>query len=129
MVAVWTVSPAHPIARGLPPVFVLPTEEVWSEPFDVPRPDELVFVSTFRGGEVFRSGCCYERGRGRVFYFRPGHESHPTYHQPEVRRVLANGVRWAARAGTGGADGAGTPAGHPGADPVTHELAEGWFRA
>jgi trehalose utilization protein len=122
--AIWTVSPGHPIAEGLPPVFVIPTEEVWCEHFDVPHPDQLVFVSTFRGGEVFRSGCCYERGRGRVFYFRPGHESHPTYHLPEVHQVLANSVGWAGRRSPA----PDRPHLYPGVDARTHELAEGWFR-
>ncbi len=95
--AVWTVAPAHPIADGVPGVFTIPAEEAYAEFFDIPTPDELVFVSSFRGGEVFRSGCCFTRGNGRIFYFRPGHESHPTYHLPDVRRVLANATRWAAR--------------------------------
>lgn len=126
--AVWTVSPGHPISHGLPPVFVIPTEEVWSEHFDIPRPDELVFISAFRGGEIFRSGCCYERGRGRIFYFRPGHESHPTYHLPEVQQVLANGVEWASRPTTVAIPGQ-DPLSLPGVDPETHELTEGWFRS
>jgi len=92
---IWTVSPAHPIAEGLPPAFVIPQEEMYGEFFDVPQPDELVFISSFTGGEVFRTGCCYRRGWGRVFYFRPGHESYPTYYQQEVRQVIANGIRWA----------------------------------
>ena len=69
---------------------------MYGEPFDIPAPDRLVLVSWFEGGEIFRSGCCYERGRGRIFYFRPGHETHPTYFDPNVRRVIANAVRWAA---------------------------------
>lgn len=92
----WVVDPAHPIAEGLGEGFTLDAEEMYGEHFDVPAPDSLVFISWFDGGEVFRSGCCYERGRGRVFYFRPGHETHPTYHDPSVRRVIANAVRWAA---------------------------------
>jgi trehalose utilization protein len=96
---VWTVSPAHPIAAGLPAAFILPAEEMYGEFFDLPQPDELVFISSFTGGEVFRSGCCFHRGWGRIFYFRPGHETYPTYHQPEVRRVIANGVLWARGAG------------------------------
>ena len=63
---------------------------MYGEHFDIPAPDRLVFVSWFQGGEVFRSGCCYQRGRGRIFYFRPGHETHPTYFNPDVRRVIAN---------------------------------------
>jgi trehalose utilization protein len=92
---VWTVAPGHPIAAGVPASFVIPEQEMYGEFFDVPPPDELVFISSFAGGEVFRSGCCWTRGRGRIFYFSPGHETHPVYHQPEVRRVIANGVRWA----------------------------------
>jgi trehalose utilization protein len=92
---VWGVDPAHPIAAGLPPVFVVPGEEVYCERFDIPAPDELVFVSGFPGGETFRSGCCFRRGAGRVFYFGPGHETSPIYRQPEVLTVLANAVGWA----------------------------------
>ncbi|NWG15197.1 MAG: ThuA domain-containing protein [Chloroflexi bacterium] len=93
---IWVVSPGHPITEGLGEYFEIPREEMYGEFFDVPAPDELVFVSWFQGGEVFRSGCCYTRGRGRIFYFRPGHETYPTYYQPEVLRVIANAVRWAA---------------------------------
>jgi trehalose utilization protein len=92
---VWTVAPGHPIAAGVPAPFVIGEHEMYGEHFDVPPPDELVFISSFTGGEVFRSGCCWTRGRGRVFYFSPGHETHPVYHQPEVQRVLANAVHWA----------------------------------
>ncbi len=92
----WVVAPGHPIVAGIGEYVELPSEEMYGEPFDIPAPDTLVFVSWFTGGEVFRSGCCYLRGAGKVFYFRPGHESYPTYYNPEVRRVIANGVRWAA---------------------------------
>jgi trehalose utilization protein len=92
---VWTVAPAHPIVRGLPQVFAIDRQEMYGELFDIPPPDELVFISSFSGGEVFRSGCCFLRGKGRVFLFSPGHETYPVYYQPEVRRVLANAVRWA----------------------------------
>ncbi len=94
---VWTVAPSHPIAEGLPPAIVIPEHEMYGEYFDVPPPDELVFISSFAGGEVFRSGCCWTRGNGRIFYFSPGHETFPVYHQPEIKRVLANGARWARR--------------------------------
>jgi trehalose utilization protein len=93
---IWIVDRAHPIADGLGDSFVLDQEEMYGEPFDVPPPEQLVLISWFQGGEVFRSGCCYSRGTGRIFYFRPGHETHPTYFQPTVRRVIANAVRWAA---------------------------------
>lgn len=92
---VWTVNPGHPIASGIPPVFQIPEQEMYGEYFDIPQPDELVFLSSFSGGEVFRSGCCFTRGQGRIFYFSPGHETYPVYHQPEVRRIIANAVGWA----------------------------------
>lgn len=92
---VWTIDPAHPIARGVPNPFVIPEQEMYGEPFDVPAPDELVFISSFSGGEVFRSGMTFFRGKGRIFYFSPGDQCYPVYHQPEVRQVLANAVTWA----------------------------------
>lgn len=91
---VWTVAPAHPITAGVPDAFVIPKQEMYGEYFDIPQPDELIFISSFSGGEVFRSGCCFNRGRGRIFYFSPGHETYPIYHQPEIRQVLANAVLW-----------------------------------
>jgi trehalose utilization protein len=96
---VWTVDPSHPIAQGLGEGFVIPAEEVYREFHDVPPPDELVFLSNFASGEAFRSGCCWRRGAGRVFYYRPGHETCPTWHQAENRQVMINAVRWAAPAG------------------------------
>ena len=92
----WVVAPAHPIAAGIGAYFELPHEEMYGEFFDIPAPDELVLVSWFAGGEVFRSGCCYQRGHGKVFYFRPGHETYPTYYDPTVMTVISNAVRWAA---------------------------------
>jgi trehalose utilization protein len=106
---VWTIAPAHAIAEGLPPAIVIPEHEMYGEYFDIPPPEELVFVSSFAGGEVFRSGCCWTRGQGRVFYFSPGHETFPVYHQPEIKRVLANGVRWAARRRSSSVDTASSP--------------------
>ncbi|WP_306057758.1 ThuA domain-containing protein [Natronococcus wangiae] len=91
----WVVDPGHPIADGLGESIELPETEMYGEPFDVPEPDRLVFTSWFEGGEVFRSGCCYRRGNGRIFYFRPGHETYPIYENEEVRRVLRNAVDWA----------------------------------
>ncbi|MBO9608244.1 MAG: ThuA domain-containing protein [Paenibacillaceae bacterium] len=93
---IWVVDPAHPIAEGLGQYFELEHEEMYGEHFDIPAPDELVFVSWFEGGEVFRSGCTYHRGQGKVFYFRPGHETFPTYYNQDVLKVIANGVKWAA---------------------------------
>jgi trehalose utilization protein len=92
----WVVKPEHPIAEGLGRYFELDQEEMYGEVFEIPEPEELVFLSWFAGGEVFRSGCCYTRGRGRIFYFQPGHETFPTYHDATIQRVIANAVRWAA---------------------------------
>ena len=92
----WVTLPGHAIAEGIDDYFEIPHTEMYGEHFDIPTPDELVFVSWFPGGEVFRSGCCFYRGTGKVFYFRPGHETYPIYYQPEVLRVIANAVRWAA---------------------------------
>jgi trehalose utilization protein len=91
----WTVHPGHPIARDVPAPIVLPKHEMYAEYFDIPPPEELVFVSSFTGGEVFRSGCCFSRGLGRIFYFGPGHETYPVYYQPAIAQVLANAVKWA----------------------------------
>ncbi len=92
----YTIEPDHPIARGLPQRIVIPKEEMYSERFDIPAPEELVFLATFAQGEVFRAGCCWTRGNGRVFYFQPGHETNRVYDQPEIRHILANATRWAA---------------------------------
>ncbi len=91
----WVVDPSHPIAAGLDEFFELAAEEMYGEFFDIPNPDSLVFISWFEGGEVFRSGCCFHRGRGKIFYFRPGDEFYPTYYQPNVLRVISNSVYWA----------------------------------
>lgn len=92
----WVIEHGHPIADGLGDYIELPKEEMYGERFEIPAPDELVFISWFEGGEVFRSGCCYRRGKGKLFYFRPGHETFPVYHNPEVLRVIQNAVGWAA---------------------------------
>jgi len=93
---IWVIEPSHPIAAGLGEYFELPYEEMYGERFDVPAPDETVFISWFEGGEVFRSGLCWQRGHGRIFYFRPGHEAYPTYFDANVQRVISNAVQWAA---------------------------------
>lgn len=92
----WVVNPAHPITDGVPEYIELEKEEMYGEHFDVPAPDELIFVSWFEGGEVFRSGMTYTRGRGKIFYFRPGHETYPTYYNKDVLRVIRNAAVWAA---------------------------------
>ena len=92
---IWVIEPSHPIAAGLPPYIEIEKEEMYGEQFDVPAPDSLVFVSWFEGGEVFRSGCCYQRGAGKIFYFRrPGHETFPTYHNPQILQIITNAVNW-----------------------------------
>lgn len=92
----WLIDYAHPIAEGLPEYFELPQTEMYGEPFGIPQPDEQVLISWFAGGEIFRSGCCWHRGRGKVFYFRPGHETYPIYYDQNVMKVITNAVRWAA---------------------------------
>ncbi|MBE6546440.1 MAG: trehalose utilization protein ThuA [Ruminococcaceae bacterium] len=91
----WVIEQGHPIAEGLPAYLEFEEEETYGERFDIPTPDELVFISWFSGGEVFRSGCCFYRGKGKIFYFRPGHEAYPTYYREDVRRILINAVKWA----------------------------------
>ena len=92
----WVTAPGHPILRGISDHMVLPREEMYGEHFDIPEPDETILISSFSGGEVFRSGLTWRRGMGRIFYFRPGHETYPTYHNPQVMRIIANAVYWAA---------------------------------
>jgi trehalose utilization protein len=92
----WVVDTGHPIVQGLGEHIEIPQAEMYGEPCDLPTPGELVFLSWFAGGEVFRSGCCWRRGKGRVFYFRPGHESYPIFHHTGVLTVIANACRWAA---------------------------------
>ncbi len=92
---IWNIMPTHPIAQGIGDYFEIPMEEMYGEPFGIPTPDELIFISWFTGGEVFRSGATWYRGHGRIFYFRPGHETYPTYHQQEVQQVITNAVHWA----------------------------------
>jgi len=91
----WVCQPGHPIVQGLGTYFEIPHEEMYGEPFAIPTPDETILLSWFEGGEVFRSGCTWKRGNGKIFYFRPGHETYPTYHQKEVQLVIRNAVRWA----------------------------------
>lgn len=92
----WVIDPSHPIAKGLPPYFEISEEETYGEHFDIPEPEETVFVSWFTGGEVFRSGITYRRRNGKIFYFRPGHETFPTYYDENVKKVLVNAALWAA---------------------------------
>jgi trehalose utilization protein len=92
----FVVNPSHEIADGLPPHFDIVHEEMYGEFFDVPPPEELIMLSWFEGGNVFRSCCTWTRGKGKIVYFRPGHELFPTFYQPEIQKVIANAVKWAA---------------------------------
>ena len=93
----WNLDPSHPILDGIGDCIDLPHEEMYGERFDVPPPDETLMISWFQGGEVFRSLCTWRRGHGRVVYFRPGHETYPTYRHADVLRVIGNAARWSAR--------------------------------
>ena len=92
----WVTKPGHPIVKDIDDHFILPREEMYGEHFDIPEPECTFLISSFGGGEVFRSGCTWTRGAGKIVYFRPGHETFPTYHDPNVLKVIENSVRWAA---------------------------------
>lgn len=91
----WNILPSHPITEGIGEYIELEEEEMYGEPFDIPQPDELIFLGWFAGGEVFRSGCAWHKKNGKLFYFQPGHETYPTYHKPEIQKIITNAVRWA----------------------------------
>lgn len=91
----WAVDPSHPIAEGVDRFVRLDHEETYSEPFSIPEPDKLIFIGSFEGGEVLRAGCCYRRGYGKIFYFQPGHETYPIYHNPQIIRIIKNAAHWA----------------------------------
>ncbi len=92
---IWTIKPNHPIAQGVDETFVIDPEEMYGEPFDIPNPDEIIFMGWFNGGEVFRSGCTWTRGHGKIFYFQPGHETNRAFHNKNVQTIIKNAVRWA----------------------------------
>ncbi|MBQ8633700.1 MAG: ThuA domain-containing protein [Lachnospiraceae bacterium] len=92
----WCIQPTHPIAAGVPEMIELPEEEMYGEFFDIPKPDDVIFTGWFSGGEVFRSGCTFTRGYGKIFYFQPGHEEYPIYYHPEIQKIITNGVRFCA---------------------------------
>ncbi len=91
---VWVCNPGHPITKGIKRYFEVPQSEMYGEPFQVPTPEENIFISWFEGGEVFRSGLTYKRGNGKIFYFSPGHETYPIYHQEDIQMVITNAVKW-----------------------------------
>ncbi len=90
----WIVDPSHPIVQGVGDYVLIPNEETYCEPFGIPEPDKLIMIGAYEGGEVFRSGCCWRRGYGKVFYFQPGHETYPVYRIPEIQTIIKNAVRW-----------------------------------
>ena len=98
---IWNLLPSHPIAAGIPDHFLIESEELYAEPFYVPQPDELVFGSWFEDGHIFRSGLCYHRGAGKVFYFQPGHETCASFYNPYVQKIIANAIHWARPNGFG----------------------------
>jgi len=114
---VWTVNPSHPIAAGVPSPLVIEAQEMYGEYFDIPTPEDLVFVSSFSGGEIFRSGCTFRRGHGKIVYFSPGDQDYPVYHHRDVRRVIANSVAWCA------------PLGQLPGLPLVDRAPAGWFEA
>ena len=95
---IWVTAPYHPIAKGFGRYFELPADETYSEPFGIPTPEDIVFMGWYEGGEVFRSGCTWKRGNGKIFYFQPGHETYPTFKDPNVQKVILNAVHWTAPA-------------------------------
>ncbi len=96
MERVWVCKPSHPIVQGIDRYIKLEEEETYAEPFDIPEPDQTIMIGNYEGGEVFRSGCCFFRGNGKIFYFQPGHETCPTYYNKDIQTVIRNAVYWAA---------------------------------
>ena len=115
---VWTASAEHPITDGIPNPVIVPDSEMYCEPFDIGQVDDVVFISSFDGGEVFRSGVTFRRGRGKIFYFAPGHEEYPIYFDPTIRRVINNAVAWVAP---------DTRPTHPEMGPARRDKPRNWF--
>lgn len=92
----WVVAPEHPITQGVPETFVVPHSEMYGERFDIPDDGKIIFMSWFEGGNVFRSGVTFQRDSGKIFYFSPGHEAYPIYHDKIIQRIIGNAIRWAA---------------------------------
>ena len=98
---IWNLNPSHPIAAGIPDHFILDVEEMYGEPFYIPTPDEIIFGGWFEHGNMMRAGCTWRRGAGKIFYFQPGHERCPSFHNPYVQQIIKTGVHWAAPADFG----------------------------
>lgn len=97
----WTTDPYHPMAKDVEQGFRIDREEMYGEYFDIPKPDSVVFTGWFSGGEVFRSGCTFTRGAGRIFYFQPGHETFPIYYDKNIRKIIENAVLWTTKKDSG----------------------------
>jgi len=93
---VWNINPSHPISKGVGEFIELEHEEMYGEPFGIPNPDDIVFMSWFKGGELFRSGNVFNVERGKVFYFQPGHETYPIYHDKQIQKVILNACKFLA---------------------------------
>jgi trehalose utilization protein len=91
---IWCTDPSHPVAQGVPETFTLEHEEMYGEPYMLAPDAHVVFSSWFQGGETFRSGVAFQRENGRIFYFQPGHETYPNYHDANVLKVIGNAIRW-----------------------------------
>ncbi|MEZ5042821.1 MAG: alpha/beta hydrolase fold domain-containing protein [Saprospiraceae bacterium] len=89
-----TLQPKHPIAKGIPSQFTIPATEMYDEPFHVPDPDEVIFEERWETGEWFRSGSLWNVGKGKVFYFRPGHETYKVYYEVMPLKIIENTVLW-----------------------------------
>ena len=88
------LAPEHPITKGLPPRFEIPKTEMYADPFQVPDPDAVLFEERWKEGETFRSGLVWNLGAGKVFYFRPGHETYPIFLQEIPLKILGSAARW-----------------------------------
>ena len=94
----WVIEPSHPITRGIDRYFTLDHVETYGEPFGIPTPDKLLLIGNYSSGEVFRSGCLFERGCGKIFYFQPGHETFPIFYDKNVQLIIRNATRFVAPA-------------------------------
>jgi trehalose utilization protein len=93
------ITPGHPIAEGIPATFEVSQTEMYDEPFHVPEPDQVLFEERWDDGAWFRSGMVWELGHGKVFYYRPGHETYPVYKEAIPLKILVNAARWMAGQG------------------------------
>lgn len=91
----WVTDMSHPIVQGIGRYLDVEKEEMYSEPFEIPNPEQVLFITAYENSEVLRSGCCWHRQNGKIFYFQPGHEEYPVFYQKEIQTVIKNAVRWA----------------------------------